>query len=165
MKPLPLQDQRHLDAAQGWLGLGDHLAAKEELDQISPDLRVHPSVLETRYQICAKTKSWDLAAEFARDVTKSLPNNPWGYFHLAFALHELKRTQAAYDTLKPVVERFHGEWLMRFNLACYACQLGNLEESIMWLEQAMDLAGDHDIRQMALEDNDLEPLWARIRVL
>jgi len=35
MKKLPLSDQRHLDAAEGWLGLGDHLAANEELVQIS----------------------------------------------------------------------------------------------------------------------------------
>ena len=38
MKKLPLPDQRHLDAAEGWLGLGDHLAANEELEEISPQL-------------------------------------------------------------------------------------------------------------------------------
>ena len=32
----------------------------------------------------------------------------------------------------------------------------------MWLEQAIDLAGKNDIRSMALNDPDLEPLWTRI---
>ena len=36
MNPLPLPDQQHLNAAEGWLGLGDHLSANEELEQITP---------------------------------------------------------------------------------------------------------------------------------
>jgi len=52
--------------------------------------------------------------------------------------------------------------MMRYNLACYSCQLGNLKEAMGWLEKAIDLAGKEDIRLMALEDKDLEPLWSRI---
>lgn len=51
---------------------------------------------------------------------------------------------------------------MRFNLACYSCQLGNLKEAKEWLETAIDLAGDKDIRQMALDNMDLELLWEKI---
>jgi hypothetical protein len=46
----------HSLAAEGWLGLGDHLAANEELEQISPKLRAHPLVLEVRYKIYAEAK-------------------------------------------------------------------------------------------------------------
>jgi predicted Zn-dependent protease len=118
MKNLPLPDQRHLDAAEGWLGLGDFQSASEELDQISSDLRAHPYVLELRYQIYAETQRWDLAVEMARIMAQSMPDNHRGHLHLAYRLHGLKRTQAAYDTLRPVVNRFPEEWLMRFNLAC-----------------------------------------------
>ena len=45
MKPLPLQDQRHLDAGQGWLGLGNWDEANEELEQITPELKAHHAVL------------------------------------------------------------------------------------------------------------------------
>ena len=31
--------------------------------------------------------------------------------------------------------------LIRYNLACYCCRLGNLKEAMQWLEQAIDLAG------------------------
>jgi tetratricopeptide (TPR) repeat protein len=165
MNPLPLPDQRHLDAAEGWLGLGDPLASNEELDQISSDLRTHPLVLEMRYKICAELKHWDRAVGVAQEAANSLPDNPWGRFHLAYALHELKRTQEAYDILRPVVDKFPRDWLMRFNLACYSCQLGNLNEALTWLEQAIALAGGHDIRQMALADEDLKQLWEKIKGL
>ncbi len=162
MKKLPLQDQRHLDAAEGWLGLGNFLAANEELEQISPGLRAHPQVLELRYQIYSQVGKWDLAAEVAKEMSEMLPDNPWGHFHLAYALHELKKTQEAYDCLIPVIERFPNEWLMLFNLACYSCQLGKMKEAMQCLEKAGDLASKKDIRLMALDDADLEPLWTKI---
>ena len=65
MKNLPYPDNRHLEAAEGWLGLGDHLAANEKLEHISPKLRTHPSVLFVRYEIYAKVKNWDAAVEIA----------------------------------------------------------------------------------------------------
>jgi len=163
MKKLPLPDQRCLDAAEGWLGLGDPMAANEELEQISPGLRTHPFVLKVRYEIFEKAKNWEAAAEIAQNMATLLPENPWGPFHLAFSLHELKRTQAAYDALKPVADRFPNEWLMRYNLACYSCQLGHLKEAEQWLAKAIDLANKKDIRQMALEDEDLKPLWEKLR--
>jgi hypothetical protein len=36
----------HLAAADGWLGLKNHLAANSELEKITPELRAHPDVLE-----------------------------------------------------------------------------------------------------------------------
>lgn len=56
MNPLPFPDQRYLDAAQGWLGLGDFLAANEELDNITPELRAHPVALAVRYEVYKITK-------------------------------------------------------------------------------------------------------------
>lgn len=160
---LLLQDQRHLDAAEGWLGLGDHLAALEELDQITLALKNHPLVLEVRYKIHSAAKNWPGALEVAQAMAKLLPDNPWGPFHSAYALHELKRTQEAYDLLRPAVEKFPALWLIGFNLACYSCRLGNLPEAMSWLGQAIDLAGKKNIRTLALDDEDLEPLWARIK--
>ncbi len=159
---LPLPDKRHLQAAEGWLGLGDHLSANQELDNITPELRAHPDVLKVRYEVFSAGKKWDAAVEIARIIAKLLPDNPWGQVHLAFALHELKRTQEAYDTVRPVVDQFPQDWQMRYNLACYSCQLGNLKEAMEWLSKAMQLAGKKDIRQLALDDNDLQPLWLKI---
>jgi predicted Zn-dependent protease len=165
MKSLPLSDRRHLEAAEGWLGLGDIRSATEELNQVSPELRDHPLVLEVTYQICAGTKQWEKSIEIARNMARLLPRHPWGHFHLAYSLHELKRTGEAYAALKPVVDSFPKEWLMRFNLACYACQLGKLTEAMLWLNQAMALAAHEDVQRLALDDQDLKPLWPKIRQL
>lgn len=79
-QPLPFPDQRLLEAARGWLGLGDHLSANEELDNITPQLRDHPAVLAVRYEIYAKAKNWDGAAEIAGTLVKLTPEKhaAWG---------------------------------------------------------------------------------------
>jgi predicted Zn-dependent protease len=163
MKDLPLPDHRHLEAAEGWLGLGSWREASDELGQIQPQFRAHPSVLEMGYKIHAEAKHWELALAVAREVSALLPDELWGHFYTAFALHELKRTQAAHDTLIAVAAKYPADYLLRYNLACYACQLGRREAALQWLKQAMALAGKNDLRPSALADRDLEPLWAQIR--
>ncbi len=162
IKPLEPPDSHHLQSAQGWLELGNHAEANEELDKITPELRVHPDVLGLRWQIYAKEKKWEACADIARAITKIAPSRPFGWIHWAYSLHELKRTKEAYDVVDSVVAKFPDEYIMRYNMACYSCQLGNLKEAIAWLEKAIDLAGKRDIRLMALNDPDLEPLWKDI---
>ena|ERR1035438_9678750 len=164
MNPLPLQDQRHLDAAEGWLGLGDHLSANEELDQITPELGVHPVVLAVRYQVYAKTKNWDGAVEIAGTFVKLLPEKPAAWISLAYATR--RKTGGGIPEAKKILleaeSKFPAEYLIRYNLACYECQLGNLKEAMVWLKRAIDLAGSRDIRLRALEDEDLQALWSKI---
>jgi tetratricopeptide (TPR) repeat protein len=152
-------DQRQLEAAEGWLELGDWLEANEELERITPQMRAHPYVLHVRWGVYAKAEKWEMAAEIARAISEMLPDNSWGWIQWAYSLHALKRTKEAWGVLIPVVDKFSDEYLMRYNLACYCCQLGNLKEALQWLEKAIDLAGKKDIRAMALDDPDLEPLW------
>jgi len=51
---------------------------------------------------------------------------------------------------------------MRYNLACYECQLGNLERAKLWLERAATMSNPKEIKSMALDDPDLKPLWQEI---
>ena len=44
MQSLPFEDQRYLEAAQGWFELGLPLEANEELKNITPENRAHPPV-------------------------------------------------------------------------------------------------------------------------
>jgi predicted Zn-dependent protease len=162
-KSLPHPDNRHLEAAEGWLGLGNWQYANDELDQISDQFHAHPYVLELRYKVHGAAKRWDMAIEVAKTACEILPDEPWGHFYMAFALHEMKRTQEAYDTLKPVVDKFPEEQIMHYNLACYACQLGRLKEAMDWIEKSAGMEGKHNIRKLALEDKDLEPLWGKIK--
>jgi predicted Zn-dependent protease len=159
---LDLSDQRHLDAAEGWLELGDWLEANEELERITPAMRGHPFVLRVRWDIYAKTKKWEMAVEVSRGISVALPENSWGWIHWAYSLHELKRTKEAQGVLLRITDKFPDESTIQYNLACYTCQLGELKESLRWLEKAIDCKGEEDVRLTALDDPDLEPLWNQI---
>jgi len=164
MKPIDLTDQRQLDAAEGWLGLGDSVSANNELNEITPELRDHPVVLLLRCKIYGEEKKWESMVPVAETLVRLLPDFQTAWIHRSFALHELKRTQEAYDLLLPALAKFPKLSIVPYNLSCYACQLGHREESIMWLRQAIALAGDNeDIRSQALEDVDLKPLWKTIK--
>ena len=162
MKPIEPPDTHHLLAAQGWLGLGNHVEADAELARISPALRNHPDVLEASWGVHAAKKNWPLCVETAAELVKLAPDRPEGWIHRSYALHELGKTMEAAALLERAVDLFPGEWLIRYNMACYACRMENEREALDWLRKAMKLGDAKRIRQMALEDPDLEPLRRKI---
>jgi predicted Zn-dependent protease len=91
MKPLELHDLRYLAAAQGWLELGNHLEADEELENITAEQRAHPAVLEIRWQIYAKAGKWEGALDIASALVQLVPESALGWVHRSFGLHELNR--------------------------------------------------------------------------
>ena len=163
LEPIVPPDSHHLLAAQGWLELGSHVEASEELQKLTPRLRAHPYALELSWQTYAAAKKWDAALDIASTLTQLLPEHPFGWIHRSYCLHELKRTQEARDELLPVVGGFPDEAIMRYNLACYECQLGRLEDAKLWLQQAFKIGDPSKIKLMAMNDPDLEPLWNVIR--
>src|SRR5260370_41444926 len=122
MRPLEHPDELHLKAAQGWIEPGSYLEANEQLEKIRPHLRAHPDVLELRWHIFAKAQRWDACVDLAGAIIKLDPNRPDAWIHRSFALHEMKRTQEAFDQLLPVADRFPEVWTIPYNLACYCAQ-------------------------------------------
>ena len=160
--PLPHSVQHHVNAAEGWLELGNQVEADGELDQVPAELRVHPDVLELRWKIYAMAKKWEACVDIGHALVKMAPARPDSWIHRSYALHALKRTEEASDLLLPAADLFPGHWLIAYNLACYACCLGNQEETWDWLEAAFELGDAKKVKLMALEDPDLEKLWAEI---
>jgi tetratricopeptide (TPR) repeat protein len=158
MKELSPPDSHHLRAAQGWLELGDHLEADKELDEISAELRVHPDVLEVRWQISAKEKKWTACVDIGLAIMRGDPHCPTGWIHHSFALHELKRTEAAYTHLATVADKFSDNWCIPYNLACYCAQLGRLDEAKKWFKRAIAIDAK-TVQTMGFDDPDLKPLW------
>ena len=60
------------------------------------------------------------------------------------------------------MESFPISATIRYNLACYECQLGRLEQGKFWLEKAFAIGDATKLKLMALADADLEPLWRNI---
>jgi hypothetical protein len=59
-------DVRCLNAAEGWLELGNYFEADKELDNITPQLRADPAVLQLRWRVYALARKWDRCVEIAR---------------------------------------------------------------------------------------------------
>jgi predicted Zn-dependent protease len=158
-------DSHHLNAAVGWIELGNAAEAKAELARIPASSRNHPDVLETEWRVHAAEKDWSAALDAARVLAKADPDNPSGWIHQSYSLHEMKRTQEALDLLLPVVEKFSSISTIPYNLACYASQLGDPKQARRWLDIAIKIRGKNDIKQMALTDPDLQPMWEEIKGL
>jgi|YelNatPaOPRAMG01_1025707.scaffolds.fasta_scaffold01245_16 Flp pilus assembly protein TadD len=158
-RPIGWPDLHHLRAAQGWLELGDHLEATEELKKIALQYRFHPQVLLVRWEIYARQGQWELAHTIAHGLVALAPDNPVGWIHRAYALHQMRRTEEAWQALLPAARKFPQNPTIAYNLACYAAQLDRLEEAKAWLERALQLGDAAKIKALAIQDPDLKPLF------
>src|SRR5260370_32064464 len=89
-----------------------------------------------RYAVYAKAGMWEACVDLGAALVELAPQEPNGWIQRSFALHALKRTEQAADLLVSAANLFPENWLIRYNLACYSCQLGNHEEAWDWLESA-----------------------------
>lgn len=125
-------------------------------------MQSHPDVLEVRCTLGAVERRWEAVLAAAEVLLASAPDRCSGWVDRSYSLHELKRTQEAWDKLLPAVRLFPGVHIIPFNLACYACQLGRMKEAREWLAAAMKVSRRDIILAMALSDLDLEPLWPEL---
>ena len=163
MSKLQPPDTHHLSAAEGWLELGNDREALIELNLISQAEQGRLEVLGLRWSISAHLKLWDECVKIAADIIEIAPKNIFGWIHRSYALHELKRTSEARDLLQPALKRFPKNETIPYNLACYECQLGDLDAARDWLRRAMNLRKPAELKAQALEDVDLKPMWAEIQ--
>jgi Flp pilus assembly protein TadD len=167
VEPLQPPDTFFVNAAAGWLGLGRPDEAAAELDRVSPAAQAHPDVLEMRWATCAGQSHWDAAVKVAEQILAVAPERPTGWLHRAYALRRAPGggLQRAWDALRPAADRFPNEPIIAYNLACYACQMGQLDEARAWLQRALE-TGDRDrLKEMALHDEDLAPLRDELQQL
>lgn len=160
-------DRHHLNAAIGWLGLGCAADARVELEKVSEQYHDHAEVLEARWLLCTEEKNWDAALTTALVELKQAPEDSAGWLHRAYALRRVRQggLAAAWDALLPAAQKFPQEPVIAYNLACYACQLEELDKAREWLRRAASLGGKESIKKMALADADLQTLWTEIKTL
>ena len=167
MQGIPPPDIHFLNAAQGWLGLDCPDEARIELNAIAPELQSHPEVLDVRWQLHTRQQDWQAALQVAQLEIKTRPDESSGWLHHAYALRRASRGGLimAWGALLPAAQKFPKEPVIAFNLACYACQLKQLETAREWLDRAVKAGGREEIRKLALADDDLQPLWPEIKAL
>jgi predicted Zn-dependent protease len=151
---------KHLNAATGYLGLGMHMEAWNELEEIGPDKRALPEVLNVRIEVCRALEKWEMMAEIAQHLGKLEPDEAEHPINLAFAVRRFKDTQAAAKILEEAKNRFPQEATIPYNLACYRAVAGNVGEARQLLAEAFTL--DASLRLTALDDQDLVGVWDSI---
>lgn len=150
-----------ITAAQGYIELGMPLEANEELEQIDADQRSHTEVLALRVKIYNALKKWELMETVAKRLVRIEPENVQWTVSWAYAIRRADSIEAARTILLDAVERMQDVAVLHYNLACYECKLGNLEEAKSRLKRAFELEPRYRIT--ALEDEDLEAVWLSLR--
>lgn len=157
-EPIGPPYQHYISSAMGWIELGMPKEAQAELKRIPKPLQDHPEVLMVRWELHAKLQQWQQALQVARSLVQSTPSDPESWIKQSFCLHELKRTQEAWDCLHSVQQEFENSPTIAYNLACYACQLGEFESARAWLQHAKRVGDLWAILEMAATDPDLSPM-------
>ena len=154
-------DPMHLEAAAGWIQLGDYDSANDELEKIRTEWHTHPDVLDLRWLIYSHHEQWDACLDIASAIVKIASDRVWGWVHKAYALR--RATGGGIEKAKPVLleaaKLFPDDDIIQYNLACYCAQLGELNAAQEHLDKSYELGDAKQIKLMALDDDDLKPLW------
>lgn len=161
-------DSHHYRAAEGWLEFGLPREAAAEWDQLTPESRRLPLAVDLRWRISAALLDWDHGVALGEQLVALDPESAGGWLRLSFALRRSTAggLQRAWEALRPAADQFPEEETVAYNLACYATQLGRLDEGWEWFLRALVITSNSaGLRRLGLSDSDLEPLWDRIRGL
>lgn len=155
--PLKPPDQQHWQAAVGYVELGMFQDANDQLEKIDPFNRAALEVLEVRLAIYHGLKKWELMREIAKRLADFQPNDIQWITSYAYATRRAESIRAAKEILLNAEPRFPKEAIIKYNLACYCCQMGDIQNAKNYLKKVFEI--DLNWRMAALEDEDLKPLW------
>ena len=144
---------RHLEAAIGYLGLGMASDAWEELEEIDVAEGAKPEALRVRVEVCRVLKKWKLMAELSSHLQTVEPDEAGHAVNLAWATRRHQSIEAAEVIRVAALRRHHDDALIRYNLACYWCVMGRVEDSRQMLESACKK--EKGLREVARTDTDL----------
>ena len=160
MSSLPESDflpiLKRLNAAIGYLNLGMAKDAWNELEEIASEERSRPEVLKVRVEVCRALKQWEMMAEVSNHLRKIEPDEVEHPLNMAHATRRFKSESEAADILSLALRRYYDDALVRYNLACYWCVMGRIEEARAMLETACKK--DESLRELAETDEDLAGL-------
>ena len=131
--------------------------AAQVLEEIEPEEKTRDEVLGARANLYMAAKKWDMAAAVASHLVKVQPENAAWWISLAYAVRRAESVDKAEAILLRAQAIHPKVAVIAFNLACYASAAARFEEAKTRLQHAIEL--DKEIRGMALDDEDLRPLW------
>lgn len=132
--------------------------AASELEAIVPADQRSIEVLEIRILLHSERKEWERTTACAQQLTQLKPDAPQGWISWAYATRRLIGVEAAESILLRAPSTVRARCaIIPYNLACYRCVLGDIAGAKDHLATAYKM--DPKIKEMALEDPDLKPMW------
>jgi lipopolysaccharide biosynthesis regulator YciM len=159
--PLDPQAQRQLVAASGLSELGLYQEAVDELESLPVEIKETTVVLASWLELYQHWHKWAEALAVAQRLTELEPDEPNWAIALAYATRRVCGLGLAREVLQSAVEKFENCAAIHFNLACYAAQLGELDEAKVRLTRAIEL--DREFASLAKTDPDLAPIRSEDR--
>lgn len=158
--PLPDEVAWTLERVDGFLDLCMLDRARRELASVPEVWRDDDRVMRMRLRLAIEAQDWPEAAQLARRLADREPEEPLYWIQWAYAARRCESIESAHGILREAREKFPKTAMIPFNLACYECRLGRLAEARTFLQTAFEL--NPALRDLAAEDDDLEPLWPEI---
>lgn len=114
-------------------------------------------------QIYRALEKWELMQVVAKQLALHDPDEPQWTVSWAYATRRADSIEHARIILVNAIERMPNVAIFHYNLACYECQLGELEKAKKSLHRAVKL--NENMKVMALDDEDLKPLRDMIEAI
>ncbi len=133
--------------------LEDAALALEEIE--SPD-KARNEVRDAQLNLYMAARKWEMAAAVAGEMAKLEPENARWWINLAYSVRRIEGIEKAEAILLRAREIHPESAIIAFNLACYACVSGRIDEAKLRLRIAVNL--DKDILKLAVDDEDLGTL-------
>ena len=150
------QIHRRLVAAVGFAELSLFQDAVQELEELPDKLKETAIVLATWLEVYQRWQKWPEASSVAQRLAEMEPDESNWPLALAYAVRRSRGLVFAQEILKQAREKFPDCATIHFNLACYAAQLGDLDEARQRLRRAIQL--DQGFAALAKTDPDLKPI-------
>ena len=144
--------------AEGFLELGLHLEAWEELERLPDAARAHPDVLLLRMDILLGMERWQDAVTLGAGCCMNWRTHDVFFLRTAGALMHLRDYENALVLLKSAPGSLHAKPEYHYAIARCAARLGLTSDAKTALKECLSL--DKSYRQRALGNPDLEPIWA-----
>ncbi len=155
--------ERRILAAQGYVELGLHAEAREQLTNLPTEALTRVDVQEILLLCLMAEQRWPEALEMTLRLCEEEPDEPGGFIHAAYCLHEMGRTADALEILRKGPAALRSKAVYYYNLGCYHAQLGNVEQALKLLRQSFEMDGS--LRSVARKDQDLDQLRAQLALL
>jgi tetratricopeptide (TPR) repeat protein len=151
---------KRIEVVQGYHELGMHAEALAELTRIEDEVGLQVELLALRMTIHRSAAQWDEMREVADIIKRLQPAQAEAWIWLADATRHSVSLEAAREILVEAEKTFPENPHIKFQIGCYHCRLGEIDPAEKYVRAAIAL--DQRWNQIALADEDVRELWARL---